>query len=334
MRAGRIQISTREFSVVDLPKPIPESHEVLIKVMAAGVCLSDVHLLRGAITPGFLKGDVVTMGHEVAGIVESVGEKVRNFAAGDRVIVCAGVRDKFNRITTMGFDYDGGFAEYVVAGADTLVRIPEALPFEQACIIPDAVSTPWAAITQTAAVKPKESVLLFGVGGLGLHAVQLLKIVGASPIVAVDPLLQARERALAAGADFVLDPTDSEFLAHAKELTHGAGFNVAFDFVGSGSARHQSLRLLGEGGRLVIVGLANETIVIPSDITFSFKRNQILGHYGSTTRHTIEIVQMIAANKLNLSGSISQVLPLEEAATALSHLENKVGNPIRIILKP
>ena len=334
MRAGRIQISTREFTVVDLQTPTPEADEVLIKVMAAGVCLSDVHLLRGSITPGFLKGDVVTMGHEVAGIVESVGKKVTKFSAGDRVIVCAGVRDQFNRVTTMGFDYDGGFAEYVVAGADTLVRVPETLPFEQACIIPDAVSTPWAAITQTAAVKPNESVLLFGVGGLGLHAVQLLKIVGAGPIVAVDPIAKARERALAAGADYALDPTDPEFLGTAKEVMRGAGFNVAFDFVGSGSARNQSLRLLGEGGRLVIVGLANEAIVIPSDITFSFKRNQILGHYGSTTRHTIEIVQMIAAKKLNLSGSISEVLPLEEAATALSHLEDKVGNPIRIILKP
>ncbi|NQW65363.1 MAG: zinc-binding dehydrogenase, partial [Actinobacteria bacterium] len=86
----------------------------------------------------------------------------------------------------MGFDYDGGWAEYVVTKAQLVVRIPDSLPFEQAAIIPDAVSTPWAAITSTAKVRAGEKVAVFGLGGLGIHALQLLKIIGCS-VIAIDP---------------------------------------------------------------------------------------------------------------------------------------------------
>lgn len=89
---------------------------------------------------------------------------------------------------TRGVDYDGGWAEYALAREDTLVPVPDLLPFEQACIIPDAVSTPWAAVTDTARVRPAEAAGVWGVGGLGAHAVQLLLLVGAAPVIAVDPL--------------------------------------------------------------------------------------------------------------------------------------------------
>lgn len=334
MKAGRITISTREFSIKDVPIPTPNASQVRIKVMAAGVCLSDVHLLAGILTPAYLHGDEVTMGHEVAGIVDDIGKGTEGWIIGDRVIVCAGVRDANKKVTTLGFDYDGGFAEFVIADAATLVRIPEALAFEQACIIPDAVSTPWAAITQTARVAPHESVAVFGIGGLGVHAIQLLKILGAHPIIAIDPLAQARERALEVGADFVLNPFDENFSVKIKEVTQGIGLDVVFDFAGSTPVRKQALKLLTEGGRLVIVGLANEPIVIPNDITFAYKRNQILGHYGSEPIHTQQLVDLIAEGKLNLSGSVSKVMPLERIVDALHELENKTNNPIRIVITP
>jgi D-arabinose 1-dehydrogenase-like Zn-dependent alcohol dehydrogenase len=334
MRAGRITVSTRTFAICDVPIPIPGANEVRLKVEAAGVCLSDVHFLAGTLSPGYLKSDVVTIGHEVAGVVDAVGESVLNWKLGDRVIVCAGERDENNRIRTLGFDYDGGFAEFAVVPAETLVSIPDNLPFEQACIIPDAVSTPWAAITQTAKILKGESVAVFGIGGLGVHAIQLLRIIGAYPIIAVDPLSQARDRALQVGADFTLDPTDQEFLSKMKVATKNVGLSAAFDFAGSTAARGQALRLLGEGGRLIIVGLNNEPILIPNDIAFSYKRSQVLGHYGSERIHTEQLVDLIRSGLLDLSGSISSVLPLESAALALEQLQNKTNNPIRIVLKP
>ena len=327
MRAGRITVSTRAFDVVDVPTPDAGSGQVRIKVAAAGVCLSDVHFLEGILSPGYLAGDHVTLGHEVAGVVDQVGAGVAGVAVGDRVVVIAGERNAALQITTMGFDYDGGWAEYVVTKAELVAKIPDSLPFEQAAIIPDAVSTPWAAISSTGKVQAGETAVVFGVGGLGIHAVQLLKIVGCSKVIAIDLREDARVNALARGADFAFAPDDVEIKKYR-------GLNVAFGFAGVTPVRKQALSLLGEQGRLVIVGIANEPIVIPNDMAFTYMRTQIMGHYGSEAHHVRELIEFAGDGRLDLSHSVTQVLPLEQAGQALDTLANKVGNPIRIVLKP
>ena len=327
MKAGRITISTRKFEVKEVPTPTPGIGEVRIKVGAAGVCLSDVHLLDGTLSPGYLIGDEVTIGHEVAGTIDQLGSEVFGYQIGDRVIVIAGQRNEANQITTLGFDYDGGYAEYVISKAALVVKIPDSLAFEEAAIIPDAVSTPWAAISSTAKMQAGESAAVFGIGGLGIHAIQLLKIIGCSKIIAIDPRIEAREKALKVGADFAFDPSDEELRKHR-------GLNAAFDFAGVTPVRKQALSMLGEQGRLVIVGIANEPITIPNDMAFTYMRTQILGHYGSETVHTKELVEFVRQGKLNLSKSVSEVLPLDQAALALEKLEKKIGNSIRIVLKP
>lgn len=326
MRAGRITISSRAFEVMDVPTPNAGVGQVRIKVGAAGVCLSDVHFLEGILSPGYLVGDHVTLGHEVAGTIDQIGAGVTSSAIGDRVIVIAGERNDAQQVMTMGFDYDGGWAEYVVTKAELVAKIPDSLSFEQAAIIPDAVSTPWAAITSTANVQAGEKVAVFGIGGLGIHAVQLLKIIGAT-VIAIDPREDARVNALERGADFAFAPDDPELKKHR-------GLHVAFDFAGVSSVRKQGLSMLGEQGRLVIVGIANESIVIPSDMAFTYMRTQIMGHYGCEPHHVTELIALAASGRLDLSHSISELLPLEKAAEALDKLANKVGNPIRIVLKP
>ena len=326
MRAGRISVSTRAFEVVDVPTPQAGAGQVRIKVGAAGVCLSDVHFLEGILSPGYLEGDLVTLGHEVAGTIDQVGAGVATSTVGDRVVVIAGERNANQQITTMGFDYDGGWAEYVVTQAELVAKIPDSLAFEQAAIIPDAVSTPWSAITSTGHVVAGEKVAVFGVGGLGIHAVQLLKIIGAF-VIAIDPREDARANALERGADCAFAPDDAQLKKHR-------GLNAAFDFAGVSPVRKQALSMLGEQGRLVIVGIANEPIVIPNDMAFTYMRTQIMGHYGSEAKHVRELIELAASGRLDLSDSISEVLPLERAADALDKLANKVGNPIRIVLKP
>ena len=327
MRAGRITVSTRVFEVVDVPTPDAGAGQVRIKVVAAGVCLSDVHFLEGILSPGYLDGDHVTLGHEVAGVVDQIGTGVSAVAVGDRVLLIAGARNDEQQITTMGFDYDGGWAEYVVTQSDLVAQIPDSLPFEQAAIIPDAVSTPWAAISSTGKILAGESVVVFGVGGLGIHAVQLLKLVGCSKIIAIDPREDARTNALARGADFAFAPDDPEIKKHR-------GLNAAFDFAGVSSIRKQALSLLGEQGRLIIIGIANEPIVIPNDMAFTYMRTQIMGHYGSEAHHVRELIEFTREGRLDLSHSVTQVLPLEQAGHALDTLAKKIGNPIRIVLKP
>ncbi|MFI6871103.1 zinc-binding dehydrogenase [Nocardia sp. NPDC050406] len=333
MLAARLHLGPqRRLELDEVPIPEPGPDQVLIKVEAAGVCLSDVHLIDGTLTPLFLSGDVVTLGHEVAGTVHALGPGVATAQVGDRVLLQAGEL-RGAAVFTRGVDYDGGWAEYTLARIDTLVPIPDELPFEQACFIPDAVSTPWAAITATAEVKPAEPVGVWGVGGLGAHAVQLLRVIGAAPIVAVDPLPAARERALELGADFAFDPADPD-LRQKIWTASGTGLATAFDFAGVAAVREQAVTCLAPQGRLVLVGLTDKPITITGGTAFSFFQQQLRGHYGSQPEHVAQLVRLHALGRVDFSRSVSAVVPLADAAKAVHALEAKEGNPIRIVLKP
>jgi D-arabinose 1-dehydrogenase-like Zn-dependent alcohol dehydrogenase len=333
MLAGRLTYATRRFVVEDVPVPEPGPGQVLVKVEAAGVCLSDLHLIDGTLRPA-TDTAAVTLGHEVAGTVAELGPGVTGWRPGQRVLLQAGELGADGRILTRGVDYDGGWAEYALAAAHTLVAIPDDLPFAQAAIIPDAVSTPWAAITATAAVRPVEAVGVWGIGGLGSHAVQLLRLVGAAPIVAVDPLPAARARALELGADLALDPADETVGAQVGAATAGRGLAVAFDFAGVAAVRAQALRCLGRGGQLVLVGLTDQPLVVADGTVFSYLQQRILGHYGSVPEHVEQLVALTGLGRLDLGRSISDVLPLAEAPAAVARLEEKEGAPVRLVLRP
>ncbi|WP_236827052.1 MULTISPECIES: zinc-binding dehydrogenase [unclassified Blastococcus] len=332
MLAGRLDVRTREFAVKEVPVPVPGPGEVLIQVAAAGICLSDVHLIEGQLSPLFLAGDEVTLGHEVAGTVAVLGDGVTGLAEGRRVLLQAG-EEKDGWIHTRGVDYDGGWAQYALASAETVVPIPDDLPFEQACIVPDAVSTPWASIVRTAQVRAAQPVGVWGIGGLGAHAVQLLRLAGAAPIVAVDPVPAARHRALDFGADLALDPSE-DIATRVRELTGGAGLAFAFDFAGVAPVREQAVRCLERDGALVLVGLTDQPLEIRNGTQFSYFGQRILGHYGSEPAHVVELVDLVRHGRLDLSRSISGTLPLTEAADGVERLANKEGDPIRLVITP
>ncbi|MEP7764668.1 zinc-binding dehydrogenase [Sanguibacter sp. 25GB23B1] len=333
MLAARLDVRTRELTVQRIPVPVPRPGEVRVAVGAAGVCLSDIHLIDGLLRPALLDGDEVTLGHEVAGTVETLGGGVTGVAVGARVIVQAG-KVVGSAVHTMGVDYDGGWAEYLVAPAELMVPIPDSLPFDQAAIIPDAVSTPWAAIERTGQVRAGESVGVWGVGGLGAHGVQLLRLVGAAPIIAIDPLPQARERALALGADLALDPSDPGFVEAMNDATEGRRLDVAFDFAGVDAVRKQAINSLGTDGRLVLVGLSGQPVTIENSTSFSYNRRQLRGHYGSEPRHVDQLVAFARLGRLELSRSVSVRVPLAEADRAVEMLTQRTGSPIRIVLVP
>jgi NADPH:quinone reductase-like Zn-dependent oxidoreductase len=148
MLAARLNVKTVTLSLDDVPIPEPGPGQVRVKVRAAGVCLSDVHLIEGSIRPRYLQQDTVTLGHEIAGTIDALGPGVTGYTVGQRVLLQAG-EERDGVLYARGADYDGGWAEYTLATAATLVPIPGGLPFEQAAIIPDAVSTSWAAWAPT-----------------------------------------------------------------------------------------------------------------------------------------------------------------------------------------
>ncbi|MFI9612093.1 zinc-binding dehydrogenase [Streptomyces sp. NPDC052023] len=345
MLAGRFHVDSKKFAVEEVPVPVPGPGEVLVEVKAAGVCLSDVHLLDGSLPPLFLDSDVVTVGHEVSGVIHSLGPGLkRDLTVGTRVTIEAGKscgqcegcarRRPCSQVRTAGIDYDGGWAQYMVTPEETLVPIPDSLPFDQAAIIPDAVSTPYAAVVATAGVRPAQSVGIWGVGGVGAHNVRLARLVGAAPIIAVDPLPSARERALEFGADLALDPAAPDFADQVRAATAGQGLDFAFDCAGVPAVREQAASVLGRGGSLILVGITPRPLTITEGLTFNYMMKQVRGHYGATPEGVTELVQLASNGRLDLAPSITDHIPLADAADAVNRLENKIGDPIRLILVP
>ena len=341
MRAARFDGTTLQ--VQDVPIPVPGPSEVLVKVEACGICLSDVHLLDGTLP---LLLPAVTPGHEAAGTIAGVGAEVPVWKAGDRVVMAGGracgrcrwcVRGRFEECEAfeiMGFAFDGAWAQYVVVPYQGLSSVPDGVPIEQAAVLADAVSTPYAALTDRAALKPGEAIGLWGIGGLGVHAVQVARMVGAAPILAFDPLPSARERALRLGADVALDPLSVDVVEQVRELTGGRMLDVAVDLVGSNQVLAQAASCLGRFGRCVMVGLSLDTIELGPGLLFGVQSQSLLGHLGYRKRHLDELVDLVRLGRLDVSGSVSAVMPLEQVGAGVEQLRSKQGDPVRLVVQP
>jgi D-arabinose 1-dehydrogenase-like Zn-dependent alcohol dehydrogenase len=344
MRAQRFYADSKTIAVEDVPIPEPGPGEVLVKVAFCGICHSDLSLINGTF-PAQLP--VVTQGHEASGTIAKLGPGVTGgWAEGDRVVVAAGKPcmecvncrrgDVSNclRIRLMAFAYDGAWAEYTVAQAFGLTRIPDNVPMEQAAILADAVSTPYGAVVRTANVGIGESVGVWGVGGLGTHMIQLARLVGAAPIIAVDIKPAILDRALAVGADYAFDARDPELPAKIAEATGGRNLDVAFDAVGLGSTFEQALNSLTVGGRLVGVGMSADAPSIGPTSIFNLFKRQVLGHLGYQNADIGTLANLVSRGRLDLSRSISAVVPLEDVALGIEKLDKADGDPIRILVQP
>jgi D-arabinose 1-dehydrogenase-like Zn-dependent alcohol dehydrogenase len=343
MRAVRFDATTRKLEVTEVPVPQLEPHEVLVKVLACGICLSDVHLIDGSIPP---VKDVVTLGHEASGEIVATGSEVPGWSPGQRVVMAGGkpcgtcdrcrmgMLEDCRNFMIMGFHYDGAWADYVAVPFFACAPIPDDMPVEQAAILADAVATPFAALVERASLKPAENVGLWGIGGLGTHAVQIARMVGAGLIVAVDPLESARKRALDVGADVALDPTSSDVRKEISKLTGGMMLDVAVDLVGANAVISQCVGCLGRGGRAVMVGLSLEPLQLEPSILFGIQSHAVLGHLGYNKGHLEQLVRLLANGRLQLEASISDVMPLEDTPKGVERLANKDGDPVRLVVKP
>jgi threonine dehydrogenase-like Zn-dependent dehydrogenase len=343
MIAVRFLAVGKPLEVVDAPTPEPGPGEVRVRVAACGVCASDVHMIAGTLptrTP-----PPVTPGHESSGVISALGEGVRGWSRGDRVVIFGGkpcgacppcragrAPEECWTPLTMGVDFDGAWAEEVVVPAGALSALPDVVPFEVGAILTDAVATPFAAVTETGGLRAGERMAVFGVGGLGTHAVQIARLAGASFVAAVDPRPGARERAAALGADLALDPDGA--VAAIRDATGGEGVDLAIECVGANEVLKSALASLAIGGRCVVVGVSGERMSLGSSIRFSFFRTKLLGHYGYQRRHLDTLIRLASSGRLDVSGSVSSLMPVEQAADAVEALASKRGDPVRIVLVP
>jgi threonine dehydrogenase-like Zn-dependent dehydrogenase len=343
MRAQRFYADSKAIAVEDVPIPELGQGEVLVKVAFCGICHSDLSLINGTFPS---QRAVVTQGHEASGTIAKLGPGVTGWTEGDRVVVAAGrpCLDCVNcrrgdvsnclRIRLMAFAYDGAWAEYTVAQAFGLTRIPDNVSLEQAAILADAVSTPYGAVVRTGKVGIGESVGVWGVGGVGTHVVQLARLVGAAPIIAVDIKPAVLDRALAVGADYAFDARDEALHDKIVEATGGRQLDVAFDAVGLKSTFEQALANLTVGGRLVGIGMSADAPSIGSTAMFNLFKWQALGHLGYQNADIGTLANLVSMGRLDLSRSISDIVSLEDVAKGIEKLEKAEGDPIRILVRP
>lgn len=379
MRAAVVDTLTKQLSLETVPVPEPAPDEVLVRVKACGICLSDVHVIEGLL-PSTMRR--ITPGHEAAGVIERVGERVpQAWQPGQRVLMggsksCGTCRNCLHgdvldclNPKILGAGCDGAWAEYVTVPYQALVEVPDRIPLEQAAILTDAVATPYAGLVERAGLRPAESIGLWGVGGLGVHAVQIARMIGAAPIIALDPLEAARRRALESGADHALDPTVPGVESEVWRLTDGLGLDVAVDVMGANRILAQGNACLSRYGRLVMIGLSPEPValgdlddesidavlaaspvassfafpnvdrealraIVRSGTYFGLQSHALFGHLGFRKEHLEQLVRLVSTGRLDVSRSISEVIPLEQVARGVDRLATKKDNPIRLVIAP
>jgi len=308
MKAVRLYEGS-ELRIEEVPEPQSGPGEIRIAIQAAGVCGTDLHVARGRLPVPDLP---VIMGHEGAGIVDTVGEGVTDFSAGDRVLLlpsetcgtCSacqrGHLGLCPRAQIFGMARDGTFAEKVVAPASCAMLLPDTVPFEHGAILADAVATAYHAVSTRAGIEGGERVAVIGCGGVGYHAILLARLLGAERIVAIDASEGALRRAEAAGADVMLDARDDDIRKAIRRAAGGEGPDVVIEYVGKKVTVELAMASVARGGRVIVGGVGMES---PE-----------LG--------------------LDLSGSITDRYPLERAAEALDDLANHRNDPVRLALIP
>jgi D-arabinose 1-dehydrogenase-like Zn-dependent alcohol dehydrogenase len=342
MKAARLYKPKEPLKIEEVPIPEIGSEEVLVEMKACGICATDVHTAIHGMVP--ISFNPIILGHEPSGVIAEVGSSVKGWKAGDRVIslgattcgICPLCRDGRDSLClfakVMGMHRDGAFAEYFKISARSLVTLPESITFDQGAILTDAVATPFHALTKRGNLLPGETVAVFGCGGLGIHAVQLARLCGASKIIAVDVSDAVLSRAKKIGADETIHAGHEKPARRVKEMTGGSGVDLSLEFVGLNETIDQAVKSLKRGGRTVVSGIGMKNIEIVPPAIFVWSENQLIGSFGSDLADIERLIGFVSENRLDISESISAKIPLEELNQGIHDLENKVGNPVRIVV--
>jgi D-arabinose 1-dehydrogenase-like Zn-dependent alcohol dehydrogenase len=323
---------------VEAPRPEDlKEREVLIRVRAVGVCYHDLINRRGDLPRTRLPS---ILGHEIAGEVAAAGPQVRWFRAGDPVAtiqrvpcgrcdLCRRERGSLCKEGVFfGEEIPGGYAEYVVAEEQGLSRVPEGIPIEEAAICACTIGTALHVARTRGQVTAGETVVITGAsGGVGLHAIQVCKMLGAR-VIAVTSSPSKAEPLREAGADEIVAAPDLEFAREVRRRTGGRGADVALEITGA-LTFDQALRSLGPAGRLIMVGNLETRPVPVNPGLLILKELEIRGSFATSVEELQEAFHLVLEKKVR--PVVSRVLPLAEAPEAhrLLHDRSVVG---RIVL--
>jgi alcohol dehydrogenase, propanol-preferring len=319
--------------VEDNPLPRLDPDEILLKIRAASVCHSDVHVVSGTIP---VNGPVV-LGHEIAGDIDQLGEKAENMKKGDRAIVhfvtpCGdcnfcltgntNVCRNINSLPMYGFSTDGGYAQYMKVNYKRLVKLPSELPYEFGSTLCCAGVTALHAVKAAGKIKLGDIIAVYGTGGVGMYILQIAKLCGATTIAVGrnDDKLQMAQQSF--GADAAVNLTKEKLTDVIKRITGGKGVNAVFDFVVNTESIENSTKILANTGRLILVGIGSEPVVVnPKRLTF--KEASVVGSSVGSKEELQLLVDLASSGRLKgVANARHRLNEVNEVLTALK--EGKV----------
>ncbi len=341
---------------VELAEPGPD--EVLVKTAACGVCHSDLHALHGAIP----SPRPAIFGHEPAGVVQAVGERVRNVAPGDHVIACTSLfcggctqcvqgrphlcidrgacqrgegdtpRIRQGDETIHQFADLAAFSEAMLLHNRAVVKIDKDIPLDRAALVGCAVTTGVGAALNTAKVTPGSSVVVFGAGGVGISVIQGAKIAGARQIIAVDLLDEKLESAKKFGATDTINPSSGDPVKLIKKMT-GGGAEFAFEAVGVPKLLEQAFYCLAPHGTAILVGAIPVGEHVSVNAGHFFLEKRIIGCMMGSNRFTMDApryLELYRQGRLDLDSMVTRHEPLDRVGEAFRAME--AGEVTRTVL--
>lgn len=340
MKAVRLIKPGSPLEEQEIAVPAINPGDVLIRVKAAGICHSDAHY-RAGVSP--VDPLPLTLGHEVAGVVEKTGSDVQSFTTGDRVclhylvtcgrcIYCRAGTEQFCSAAQMiGKNRDGGYAEFIVVPERSVFRLPDEIPFEQGAILMCSSATSLHALNK-ARLARGETVAIFGIGGLGISAVQLARHFGAAEVFAVDINPRKLELAARFGA-IPVNAAAGDPVEQIQALTQGRGADVALELVGLPRTMRQAVQSLAILGRAALVGLTRETFEIAPYAELLNKETEIIGVSDHLASELPLLLDLVQTGKLDLAHGIIRTVPLDAGVVngALDRLE-QFDDDVRVVI--
>src|SRR5918998_1647937 len=340
MKSARIVRPEESLEVQDIKVPKPKGSQVLVRVLSAGVCHSDVHLWEGGYEGPegtFLKTTdrgvkyPLTPGHEVAGIIDSLGEQTEGFAKNEKVLVYPWIGDGLcpacrigeenlcDKPRSLGIYNDGGYADYVlVPSYKYLVKLGDEIDTDISAPLSCSALTAYGAV-KNGNLTPNDNVVIVGTGGLGLMAIQLAKAITGSRIIALDRDDEKLKAAKENGADDIINSAKEDAVKAVMELTERMGADAVIDFVNASSTVEVDMNFLRRRANLVLVGLFGGELKL-NLITMPTRSYKLIGSYTGSMNDLIELVSL--AKRGIIKPVISNRFRLDEATKALEMLKD------------
>lgn len=340
MKAAVFNGPNKPLDIMEVATPTPGAGEILVKVAGCGLCHTDLHFLDHGVKT--FKEPPLILGHEPAGTVAALGDGVEGWNEGDRVMIPAvlscghchycrkGRENICAQMIMLGNNIDGAYAEFVVVPAKDLVEVPDSLPLERACVIADAISTPYHAVKNRARVQPGDAVAVVGCGGVGLNVVQCATLAGAT-VIAVDLNEERLAIARTLGAVETVNPAEVDRVdKHIRKLTDG-GVDIAFEAIGNPKTMATAFGLLRRGGRLCVIGYSADQLTISAAKLMYFEL-EVVGSLGCGGGDYPEIIKLVEAGRIKLDPVISGTVALDDINDGLDKLRNGIG--VRWVVVP